>query len=351
MMTELESEKVSSDNKKDKYSVVSYCRSDLVRKTFVHICNLDEFWTIYKTTNILTLNKANERVPFDIVMNINKIDDKVHFCIKNRSLELEKALCNVSLQSSVSKNKFKVLPMLSDGKTFEVQKSFLLTTGQEYVFFGILKVIFKFYCAECILYNTIHTTISHYDDKKYMDFATDNTSTIILKTNKNEYLINNDLLCAKSKKFESLFEDKDQKHTIISLPSMSEDVILMFINFLQCNSTFISENVELKKLFALFTLADRFEVTDLKTICEQYIKEYILLRADTLGEYNALDILRFAYDNSLQDLIKLATDFIALNINHYLHCKHFLDLTKEHPELYTHLKEVELNVRKAYFEI
>lgn len=348
-MMELESEKVSSENK-EKYSVLTYCRSQLVRKTFTYIYNLREFSTIYKATSILTLNRAHEKLPFDITMKINKREDKVNFSVKSYTYGFKRSICEVSLQSGVTKNKFEILTMLPDGESFEVTKAFLLTNG-EYVFSDILKIIFKFVCIECVLYSTIHTTALQHDDKKYTGFASGDTSTAIFKVNNQKYLVNKDLLCAKSKYFRTWYENNKQKDLMLCLPAIPQNVILIFINFLQHNDTFDLENIDIQQIFALFTIADKFDVTDLKTICEQSLKEYILLKADIIGQYHALEILRFAYNNCLQDLLKFAVDFVALNITSYSQVRYFSIITEQYPELRTLIQKAKISVRRAYADI
>lgn len=342
-------EKMSSENGSEKHSRLSYCRTDVKSKTFTSVWTLRQFWIIYKTAFSLTLITGESEQPFEIVMTINKKEEKVLFCVKS-STAVKKFICYATLQSGVTKDNYYELPCLDDNEKliFEVNKSFLVEEGREYVFGDILKVIFKIICIDCILNRTAYTTLQYHIKKDVKDSEfSDSSKLIVFKRMDKEFSVCEKLLCAKSEYFKQMFDCDSTKNSIL-VCDVPQFVVQLFVNFIQYDDTSALKKVDIYAIFALFIMAKKYIVKDLLTICQTWLKEYLLFKADNLREYDSLEILRFAYDNDAEDLLKLAVDFIALSINDYINNKHFSDITLKRPKLFALLKEAK--IKEVHFD-
>lgn len=332
---------------KEKDSVLTYCRSKIVKKTFVHVCNIHDFWTVYKVTSTFLLTiPNNEAMPFEILMKFDKKEEKVIFSIKDDSLRCKRVLYNILLQSSAGNNIYEI-PKVHDNTNFELKISFLMQCGQEFISSDTLRVIFKFYSIETVLYSTIHTTLQHNEKKSTNLPTSDSNELFIFKTKDAEFSVKKNLVFAKSTYLKNWFNTNDQD-TIFKIYIFPSDVVKLCVNFIQHDDTSTLKDVDVKKLIALHKMACKYDIINLPTICEHYIRQHLLLKADILGEYDALEILYFAYNKNIQKLLKLAVDFVALNSNDYMHTLRFAEITTSRPEIFNLLKEAEINTRSAF---
>lgn len=333
------------------HTYYTYCCTDVKLKNFTYIWNLVDFWTAYEfIQERFVIHEANRGNPFDISMETNRKEEKVIFHVKNTEPLLKGFRCHVSLPSNVTENKRHTLSCTShDGELiFEVKWSFLVDEAEEFVLYDRLRVVFKIVCIEYILSSYIGTEVSHHNES--MDTNDTELSEpfnlVVFQGSGWELCINKQLLCAKSEYFGTKSLDKNADENVIILtPDVPLRAVQLFSDFIHRNATSALMYVEINMVFALFNLASKYRVKDLQVICEQRLKEHLLLKPlkNKLEGYDSLEILRFAYDNEAKDLLKFTVDFVALHVNDYIGTELFSDLMQNYPELLALLKVAKSN--------
>lgn len=343
-------EEVSSEI--DNRIFYSYCNTEMVSKMYTFVWNITEFFNIYKLVSNLKLNTEEERLPFNIFLQVDNRNKKVIFYVKATSI-IKTILCHVQLQSGLSTEKYLNLPCVNDGENynFEIDFVFLMAGGLEFALCDSIRVIFKLNCIETILHNTINTMTLHYNDKiQKQDLSTDYTPTmtVTLKIQNTEFQVNKGLLCVKSEYFKTWFDNN--KTTIIDLDDISLEIAPMLANFINnTNTSLFQQEIETCNLLKLLKIAIKYNIRDLQIICEQFIKENIFFKEDISDGDILLEVLFFARINDMKDLLNFTIDFIALNIN-YINNSFFFNIEQNYPILFALLKEAKIHTYEAHSE-
>ncbi|XP_011136104.1 uncharacterized protein LOC105181188 [Harpegnathos saltator] len=359
MIMEMLQERMSTESENDNeniYSYYTYCRTEVTSRTFTSVWNLRDFWTIYETMTVLQLNTDDEQLPFNIFMKVDRKDEKFTFYIKHSSPD-KRLTYNVMLQSVVS-DRYHTIPSRYDDDqlSYEVTKSLLTEELKGFVTRDTLRVVVKVYTVECIVHNTIYTTVLH--NYTIQNYKTDiknlplcNSSTFVaFRVDDREILVNTELLSARSNYFRDLFKNNRPENITIDVDDVSLEVVITFQTFIQYGNTSFLKYSDIHRLFSLFIMAKRYGVSDLGIICEQYIKELLLQKENIFRCDVSLDVLFFAYENDVKDLLQFAVNFIALNINDHINTKKFIDIIQKYPTLLSLLNEAKINTRKAYYQ-
>lgn len=352
---EVSTEKKTAENENEIYSLYTYCRTEVLSKTLTSVWNLHGFWTIYDSINILKLNADGDNLPYEIILQIDRKDEKFTFHIKC-STELKHCTYNILLQS-VTSNNFYSIPSCYNSEviSYEVNRSLFMEQLKGFVSRNILRVVVKVCYIECIVHNTMRTTtLRDYTVHNYKtdikDLPICDPSTFVtFKVNEKKILINIEALCARSSYFRELFNGNMQENRIICVDHVPLDVVIYFQTFIQQGNTSFLKYADVYKLFSLFTLAKTYVVKDLQTICEQYLKELLLQKENVYQCDMSLDVLLFAYENEVRDLLEFTVSFIAVNINDHVNTKKFSEIIHRCPVLLTLLKQAQINTSKAHY--
>lgn len=97
---------------------------------------------------------------------------------------------------------------------------------------------------------------------------------------------------------------KEKETGIIDVEDCEPYHFLDFLNFLYCGEV---EILTVENVFSLFTIADKYDVLDLRTKCMEFMKYNLSI--DTFCDTIALALL-----HSEKELIKLSIDFFAKNL-------------------------------------
>lgn len=323
----------------------TYCNTETVSKNYTFVWHINDLCNMMKFISNLKLNTDEEQLPFNIFL---KADDvKLIFYVK-ATPEIKAILCDVRLQSGVSKNKFHNLPCLYDGEKycFEIDISFLVGQGLEFIFCDSLRIIFNLRCIKSISHYTINTKALHYNNKMDIKDLPDSTCfiTATLNAQNANFRVSKKMLCAKSEYFRNWFSTN--KNTTIDMKNLSADVVLMFTDFIDHNDISRIKNVDIYDVLVLLKMSSTYNIKDLQTICERRVKHSILMERSTLDEEILLDILVFAHRYRIKDLLKLIIDYVVLNMD-YIDNTFYLNMLKKFPSIFTLLNEATISTHEA----
>ncbi|XP_032677157.1 uncharacterized protein LOC116846877 isoform X1 [Odontomachus brunneus] len=340
-------EEISSLNV-DNRIYYTYCNTKVVSKMYTFVWCITEFFNIYKLVSHVKLNTEEERLPFNICLQVDNKKEKVTFYVKSTPA-IKTMLCQAQLQSGLSTDKYYVLPCVRDGEiySFEIDYIFMTTAGLEFTLYGNVRVIFKLHCIETILHNTIDTVALNFNDRIEIKDLRPGISTIItLKIQNTEFEVSKELLCAKSEYFKTWFDVNET--TVVDIDDVSLEIAPMLKNFINNEDlSMFLQDVDICHLLALFKAAIIYSMRDLQILCIRCIKENIFIREDILEGNILLDVLLFADFYDIKDLLKFTIDFIALNSN-YINNSFHLNIEQNYPTLFALLKGAKINTCEAH---
>ncbi|XP_032677166.1 uncharacterized protein LOC116846877 isoform X2 [Odontomachus brunneus] len=309
-------EEISSLNV-DNRIYYTYCNTKVVSKMYTFVWCITEFFNIYKLVSHVKLNTEEERLPFNICLQVDNKKEKVTFYVKSTPA-IKTMLCQAQLQS-----------------------------GLEFTLYGNVRVIFKLHCIETILHNTIDTVALNFNDRIEIKDLRPGISTIItLKIQNTEFEVSKELLCAKSEYFKTWFDVNET--TVVDIDDVSLEIAPMLKNFINNEDlSMFLQDVDICHLLALFKAAIIYSMRDLQILCIRCIKENIFIREDILEGNILLDVLLFADFYDIKDLLKFTIDFIALNSN-YINNSFHLNIEQNYPTLFALLKGAKINTCEAH---
>lgn len=127
---------------------------------------------------------------------------------------------------------------------------------------------------------------------------------VVIKVKGQEFPAHKIILEARSPVFASTFRNdmKERATGIVEIEDCDPSCFSNFLCFLYCGDGGISQ----ENVFSLFTVADKYDVQDLRTKCLEFIKNNLSI--DTF-----CDTITLALQHSETELIKLSTDFFTKN--------------------------------------
>lgn len=305
---------------------------------------INRFLDICALTSVLKLVPTST-FPFEIYMKSNAATAKVIFYVKGLS-EIKQFTCQIILQS-VQNDSLYSIPSCYDGEKLyhELSIAFLQKEGLIYVSDGTLRLYFMIYYMEQILHNIMHTKIKIEND--VIDIGQlpsyDSYALIILKVEGKELFVNKDLLCAKSEYFKFLYSsDQKEDNRIQVIYNVQFEIVKMFISYIQTGNTY-SIKKDLGTISSLFEMAKMYQVKDLETICEQFIKFYVTVD-------NCWQLLHFAHKHSATELLQFTIDYIVLNIKEISSKPEFVIESLRRPALISLLKKSNVITQEAIFD-
>lgn len=129
---------------------------------------------------------------------------------------------------------------------------------------------------------------------------------IIFKVKEQKFPAHRLILKARSPVFTAALRNnmKERETGIINVEDCEPSHFLDFLHFLYCGEVKI---LTVENVFSLFTVADKYDVLDLRTKCMEFMKHNLSI--DTFCDTIALALL-----HSENELIKLSIDFFAKNL-------------------------------------
>lgn len=126
---------------------------------------------------------------------------------------------------------------------------------------------------------------------------------VIIKVKGQEFLAHRNILAARSPVFASTFKsDMKEKATgIVDIEDCDPSSFSDFLCFLYCGNI---ENLSSENALSIFTIADKYDVQDLRSECLEFIKK-------TLSVDTFCDAITLALQHFEKELIELAIDFYA----------------------------------------
>lgn len=128
---------------------------------------------------------------------------------------------------------------------------------------------------------------------------------VVIKVKETEFPAHKAILKARSPVFASTLrhEMKEKKTGIIDIQDCEPSIFSHFLCFLYCEelNTLSDENV-----FGLYTLADIYDIPDLREICREFMK--VNISTETF-----CDTITLALNHSEAELVKFSTDFFIKN--------------------------------------
>lgn len=135
----------------------------------------------------------------------------------------------------------------------------------------------------------------------------ENFSDVTLTLNGKNFEVHRAILAARSSVFKALFEIDMNKEKKTDVVEIKEDDCEAFVELLHFIYTGKVNNLD-KFAYNLFRLSDKYDLRDLKRICERSL-------SSTLKFDNAIDFLILAELHGAQKLKRSAVNFIVSNIS------------------------------------
>lgn len=104
------------------------------------------------------------------------------------------------------------------------------------------------------------------------------------------------------------YDMKEKSTGILNIEDCEPSIFSQFLHFLYCGEL---ERLSENNTFELFTVADKYDVPDLRTLCMEFMK-------DNLSVDTFCDTIALALQHSEAELIELCTDFFARNLQKIL---------------------------------
>lgn len=129
---------------------------------------------------------------------------------------------------------------------------------------------------------------------------------VILKVQGQDFPAHRNILRARSPVFASTFRNdmRERATGIVDIEDCDPFSFSDFLCFLYCGNT---ENLTTDNVFSLFTVADKYDVKDLRSECLEFLK-------DNLSVDNFCEIVTLAFQHLERELIELTADFFAKNL-------------------------------------
>lgn len=315
---------------------IYHCRTKLVIKTFSYIWNIDDFWEVYKYTTEVYSTKVE--FYFIFCMSIEKNNLKFYILIDENTTKDFSGSYSIFLKTnkedimyaSKSTHMLYNKEILCEVPTSDIQK---------YLSDETFTIRFEFHVFhDLITYDISHTHCpTKYTNNNFV--SDDLFVTFVIK--QNSLQISKKLLCLNSKVFAGiLYGPKKEVDNEIEITDMSYDTVkelLFFIENGYLSETIKTDAVALQKLY---TAADKYEIKNLKPVCEKYL----IMTTTVKNIIEHLEITRL--DNSSL-LHKYAIQFAQMYLKEIENNSDFKLLMKTYPNIFTRIQNNPINTRTA----
>ncbi|XP_029679055.1 speckle-type POZ protein B-like [Formica exsecta] len=325
-----------------------HCRTQLESIIFSYTWSISNFWEIREFMSELHCDKINDY----FILYVSFKEDKLEFYARNgkdirygqQRMRISYSVFSLSSTETklISKRASDLFVDKAEELLYELSTSDLKNNSEKYLSKGVFTICFKF----CKFVNLINSSICYSykpgisvtDMQSFVSNAkSDSLVTFVIN---NEHLqASKALLCSKSEVFEAMFNcDLTENRTNkIEITDIKYDILQQLLFFLQtgCLSEDVREDTEIA--CELLIAAEKYDIKDLKLICEQY------LIANTTKE-NVVKHLKIAHLNNGTTLKKYALDLIKLYLKDIVDTPNFITLMQEYHELLLQIENIQVPI-------
>ncbi|KAM0729210.1 Speckle-type POZ protein [Formica fusca] len=323
-------------------------RTQLESSIFSYTWSISNFWEIREFISEL----YGDEIKNYFRLYVSFKEDKLEFYAMTNSKEKIRVSYSVfslnttetKLMSKHATNFFvdKYLELL-----YELSISDLKSNSEKYLSEGVFTICFKFCKFDNLINNSICYSykpgISVTEMQSFV--SNEKSDSLVTFVINNEHLqVSKALLCSKSEVFKAMFnydltENINNKVEIIDI---KYDILQQLLFFLQtgCLSEDVREDTEIA--CELMIAAEKYDIKDLKLICEQY------LITNTTKE-NVVEHLKIAHLNNGTTLKKYALDFIKLYLKDIVDTPNFITLMQEYHELLLQIENIQLPIIQTLY--
>jgi len=342
--------------------VVCHCRTKYDVKETTFVWSIANFWNIYNIFDTLTSSEV-EKLFFKIDMCIDRNNLKLIFFIRDPKDQIKNKInrCNIYIQGSEGSVLHKNWEIIcfNDALLYEISIETLRQNKSIYLPNDTLSICFAFESYEKIL----HSTLMVYTSKPTIipeiisiknDLTSDDSfqrsDTFVTFLIEGKYLHVKRKLCAKIPYLDDLLKDSfdNEKDMIIPLFTVKYNIFLLIILYLETGGLInlklhaSDDNDYINKLYRLLKAAEVYDISDLKSFCEERLIERT--RKD-----NVLRHLDIAINCEAQNLESFSKKFIKLHLDDILNTTEFQDLIKNSTILLSDILKEELDEKDVLY--
>ncbi|XP_029659262.1 TD and POZ domain-containing protein 1-like isoform X1 [Formica exsecta] len=345
---------MSSINKDEIY----HCKTQLKQNRLCYTWNISDIWEIYKfgiklysfksASFKFEMHPAEDKLNFYCIPAVKK-DYRIYYSVFLKT--------NTGEMTNVVKSKYVDLlyngvleaSLCYENNLFYKLPISLLSDNMYVLPNNTLTICFKLHIL--VMYDK---NVSY----SYKRPDTDTDTDIFVPKEKSDsfvsFIINNERLeankmtirslCLKSKVFEAMFNSglEESVNKVVVITDIRYDVLKELLSFVQIGylSKTLEEIEEINTIRELFVAADKYDIQDLKLICEQYL-------IINTTEKNVVEHLKIAHLNNGKTLEKYTKDFIKLYSKDIVDTSEFITLMEMYPELLTQTENIKQIIQKV----
>ncbi|KYM96243.1 Ankyrin repeat and BTB/POZ domain-containing protein 2 [Cyphomyrmex costatus] len=343
---------------------IHHCRTTYFTKKTNFVWSIENFWNICNYMDTLTssdieIMKNKEKSRID--MCINRERCKLYFYIRsngpNPIEQINTLRYNIYIQGingAVLCTNWKKL-YFNNNPLYEVCIQTLRLNEMEYLPNKTLSVYFTFESFENALHETMYENIKKRSEelatrKKFADHGPDSLVTFLVDGKR--LSVYKSLVCAASPVFDKILKKRndnaeEKAHEEIEITDVKYNIFKLIILHMQYNNYIEKDFAENHTIFHknilidLLAAAHRFEMNNLKLMCEKHSIEYITIE-------NAVTYLDIAITNNAVYLATYVKRFIKLYFNEIQYTTEFLEKIK-HSEILFDIYEQDLLEENALY--
>jgi len=323
--------KKEAESENDMKNVLCHCRTKFVVKETTFVWSIANFWNIYDIFDTLTSSKV-EKLFFKIRMCIDRDNLKLSFFIRNPKDQIKSKINRYSIYIQGSEGTIlhkKREKFCLNAPLYEISIQTFRQNESMYLPNDTLSIRFAFESYEKIL----HKTLTVYTSKPIIipeiisnlnDLTSDESDTFVTFLIEGKYLHVKRKLCAKIPYLDDLLQDNFDKKgdKIIPLHTVKYDIFLLIILYLETGGLIdlklhaSDDNNYINKLYRLLEAAQIYDLSNLKSFCEERLME-------RTRKENVLRHLDIAINCDAQDLESFTKKFIRLHLDDILNTTEF----------------------------
>ncbi|KAM0729209.1 Speckle-type POZ protein B [Formica fusca] len=341
---------------------IYHCQTQLELSEFSYTWSIANFWKTLKFVSGLQGGAMQNYFKLCVLFQ----EDKLQFYALNENdvkYGKQKIRISYSVFSNITETKLmsiRASDLFFDKNKellYELSISDLKSNSEKYLSKGVFTICFKFYKFDNLFNSDIHYSFKYSNQYSYeqkrsvidMQSSLPNKkldSLVTFVINKKHLQASKALLCSKSKVFEAMFNCglNESVNNKVEITDIKYDILQQLLFFLQTG--YLSEDArkDAKVAYELFIAAEKYDIKDLKLICEQD-----LIRNTT--KKNVVKHLKFAHINNGTTLKNYALDFIKLYLKDIVDTSDFISLMQDYHELLIQIENIRLPVTNTKYSI
>lgn len=310
--------------------LISFCRTKPKKKVFQHTWSISNYTDTVKFVTSLESSFSEEQ-PFKLTMTTDIKEGKLRFYATNNTNENVETFCTVYLHTFKKRKQYnssiKNVPSQGKELIIDLCSKTILDNKSSYLPKDVLTITFKFDLYEMFINNfmSLHTKPTQDAMEKFPD--TISNIMIKFKVNQEEILANKDILIARNSYFRAMFGSNLQENQTNEIPVTDVryfvlQQILTFIQFRVLPDLDASFGLTLE----IFVAADKYQVHELRSMCEEHMINHITMR-------NVVSLLNIALKYNAVLLKQYTKMFIKLHIEDIVYNSDFIKLIENFPEI------------------